>query len=103
MAGARALSGALASLLFGITSGDPATFVAIRDFPEVLALGLGKMAGNLTLELAIAASEQHGRESTSNESRTSTMLDRTSAYCRISVAVSDAWLPPESVTVRTKV
>ena len=41
MAGARVLSGALASLLFGITSSDPATFVAMG----VLLTGVAAIAG----------------------------------------------------------
>jgi ABC-type antimicrobial peptide transport system permease subunit len=41
MAGARVLSGALGSLLFGITSSDPATFVAMG----VLLTGVAAIAG----------------------------------------------------------
>jgi predicted permease len=41
MAGARGLSGALASLLFGITSSDPATFIAMG----VLLTGVAAIAG----------------------------------------------------------
>jgi len=41
MAGTRVLSGALASLLFGITSSDPATFVAMG----VLLTGVAAVAG----------------------------------------------------------
>jgi len=37
MAGARVLSGALTSLLFGITPGDPATFVAMGMLTGVAA------------------------------------------------------------------
>jgi ABC-type antimicrobial peptide transport system permease subunit len=41
MAGARVLSGALSSLLFGITSGDSATFFAIG----ILLAGVALIAG----------------------------------------------------------
>jgi predicted permease len=41
MAGARALSGALASLLFGITSGDPATFVVMGALLTAVATAAG--------------------------------------------------------------